>query len=205
MKQITKNIPKVALIGLPNSGKSTLFNRFSHSAQAIISDIENTTRDSNQATVEHKDKLFELVDTAGYTKLNSTITKIAMQRMREIIQEVDVIVFIIDGTTELNPGDDQLSKIIRSSKKPVIIAANKVDNPSRAVDISKYRRLGFEDIVQISAIHGDGCTELLNEIIRVLPDKKLNSIKYKNEINISIIGRPNTGKSSLINLSLIHI
>lgn len=199
MKQITKNIPKVALIGLPNSGKSTLFNRFSHSAQAIISDIENTTRDSNQATVEHKDKLFELVDTAGYTKLNSTITKIAMQRMREIIQEVDVIVFIIDGTTELNPGDDQLSKIIRSSKKPVIIAANKVDNPSRAVDISKYRRLGFEDIVQISAIHGDGCTELLNEIIRVLPDKKLNSIKYKNEINISIIGRPNTGKSSLIN------
>lgn len=199
MKKITKNLPKVALIGLPNSGKSTIFNRFSHSAKAIISDIENTTRDINQAVVEHSDKVFELIDTAGYTKLNSTITKIAMQRLLKIIQEVDVIVFVIDGTTELNPGDDQLSRIIRSSKKPVIVAANKVDNPSKAIDISKYRRLGVENIVQLSAIHGDGCDELLKDIVRLLPSKRLNSTKYKNEINISIIGRPNTGKSSLIN------
>lgn len=199
MKKIIKNTPKVALIGLPNSGKSTLFNRFSHSAQAIISDIENTTRDTNSATVKHTNKVFELIDTAGYTKLNSTITKIAMQKLNKVIDNVDVVVFIVDGTINLNSADDQLAKIVRSSKKPVIVAANKVDNPNKSIEPSLYRRLGFENIIQLSAIHGSGCTDLLDAIVKILPDKKTSKAKYDKEIYISIIGRPNTGKSSLIN------
>jgi len=199
MKVITKNIPRVALIGLPNSGKSTLFNRFSHSSQAIISDIENTTRDSNQATITHNEKIFELIDTAGYTKLKSTITKIAMQKLTEIIQEVDLVVFVVDGTTNLTQADDQLAKLIMSTKKPVLVAANKVDNQSIGLEISKYRRLGFEDIFQLSAIHGEGCQDLLEAIVKSLPDKKHTKLKYDNEIFVAIVGRPNTGKSSLIN------
>lgn len=199
MKEIVKNIPKVALIGLPNSGKSTLFNRFSHSAQAIISDIENTTRDSNIAITEHNNKKFELIDTAGYTKLNTTITKLAMKKLVDIITGVDAVVFVIDGMTDLAPADDQLAKLVRSIKKPVIVAANKVDNPTKGLDSSRYRRLGFEDIIQLSAIHGNGCDELLDAIIKILPDKKSSKLKYDKEIYISIIGRPNTGKSSLIN------
>ncbi len=199
MKEIVKNIPKVALIGLPNSGKSTLFNRFSHSAQAIISDIENTTRDSNIASSEYNGKKFEIIDTAGYTKLNTTITKLAMQKLDEIIKDVDLVIFVIDGISELSPADDQLAKLVRSVGKPVIVAANKVDNPNKDQNTSKYRRLGFEDIIPLSAIHGNGCDELLELIVEKLPLKKANKIKYDDEIFISIIGRPNTGKSSLIN------
>ena len=194
-----KNLPSVALVGLPNSGKSTLFNRLTHSAHAIISDIAHTTRDTNKGIAEADGRGFEVVDTAGYTNEQGQIPEAAMGQLATTLAQADVICYVVDGTVEASNADAKLAKILRASGKPVILVASKADNTNLALPAEKYRRLGFENIVFISAIHGHGMDELASSILEVLPLKGKIDRDDSNEIKIAILGRPNVGKSSLLN------
>jgi len=194
-----KNLPIVALVGLPNSGKSTLFNRLTRSAQAIISDIAHTTRDTNKGVAEVDGRGFEVIDTAGYTNLQGQIPEAAMGQLSSTLALADVICFVVDGTVEASNADVKLAKLLHSSGKPVILVASKADNTNLALPAEKYRRLGFEKIVFISAIHGHGIEELASSILEILPLRGKIDRDDSNEIKIAILGRPNVGKSSLLN------
>ena len=194
-----KNLPSVALVGLPNSGKSTLFNRLTHSAHAIISDIAHTTRDTNKGIAEADGRGFEVVDTAGYTNEQGQIPEAAMGQLATTLAQADVICYVVDGTVEASNADAKLAKMLHASGKPVILVASKADNTNLALPAEKYRRLGFEKIVFISAIHGHGMDELASSILEVLPLKGKIDRDDSNEIKIAILGRPNVGKSSLLN------
>ncbi|MEI8072472.1 MAG: ribosome biogenesis GTPase Der [Candidatus Saccharibacteria bacterium] len=193
-----KNLPIVTLVGLPNSGKSTLFNRLTHSNRAIISDIENTTRDVNKATVRTDlNKGYELIDTAGYTNMSGDITKAAMEQLKVSVSNSDLVLYVVDGTIELNEANNRLARVLRASKKPIIVVANKADNDKIILPPERFRRLGFEQIEYVSAIHSIGIPELTAVISSALPKKgTLNRIV---DIRVAILGRPNVGKSSLLN------
>ncbi len=194
-----KNLPIVALVGLPNSGKSTLFNRLTHSAHAIISDIAHTTRDTNKGVAEVDGRGFEVIDTAGYTNASGQIPEAAMGQLATSLKQADVVLYVIDGTVEASNADAKLAKVLHSSGKQVILVCSKADNTNLSLPAEKYRRLGFENIVFISAIHGHGIDELTDSIMKILPKKGVVNRDNTNEIKIAILGRPNVGKSSLLN------
>lgn len=194
-----KNLPIVALVGLPNSGKSTLFNRLTHSAHAIISDIAHTTRDTNRGVAEADGRGFEVIDTAGYTNADGQIAQAAMAQLASTLEQADVVVYVIDGTVEASNEDAKLAKVLHKSKKPVIMAANKADNSRLSLPAENYRRLGFEHIIFTSGIHGHGVDELVNSALQILPKKGRINKDNSDEIKIAILGRPNVGKSSLLN------
>lgn len=193
------NLPEIALVGMPNSGKSTLFNRLTHSSQAIVSEIAHTTRDTNRKIAHSKYGKFNVIDTAGYTNEKGQIPKAAMQQLANSLDLADAIIFIVDITVEPTSGDLSLAKLIRKSGKPVIVAVNKADDQRNSIPSTNFRKLGFEQIVPISAIHGIGIEELVGQLIKIIPSKKIIKKSITDSIKVAIIGRPNVGKSSLLN------
>lgn len=192
-----KSLSRVIIVGQPNVGKSVLFNRLSHSNQAITSHIAHTTRDQNRTTVEHNNIQFELVDSPGFAKTSDKLSKQAIEGLEKQIKESDLVIFMADGASDINNNDLKLSKLVLRAKKPVILAANKSDKREFNSDQNYYRKLGFENIMPISAQNGLGIMELLNEIITQIPRKK--TTKQASSIGVTILGRPNVGKSSLLN------
>ena len=192
-----KSLSRVIIVGQPNVGKSVLFNRLSHSNQAITSHIAHTTRDLNRTIVRHDNVQFELVDSAGFAKTNDLLSKQAIASLGSQIAESDLVIFMADGTSDLNSNDQKLSKLVMKSGKPVILALNKCDKREFNSNTDYFRRLGFENIMAISAQNGIGINELLIEIIGQIPRKKV--AKKTDSISITILGRPNVGKSALIN------
>lgn len=190
-------LSRVLIVGQPNVGKSVLFNRLSRSNQAITSHIAHTTRDHNQAVVTHDSIRFELIDSAGYGKTTDELNKLAISRLQADIDNSDLILFVVDGTMELNDNDLKLAKIVRQSNKPTILTLNKSDRSGFKNDPDYFRKLGFEKILAISAQNGPGSSELLAEIIQIIPRKK--EAKSTNTTRVAILGRPNVGKSALIN------
>lgn len=184
-------------MGQPNVGKSVLFNRLSHSNKAITSHTAHTTRDQNRSAVVHNDVQFELIDSAGFAKTNDQLSKQAIEGIDKQIDQSDLVIFLADGTSELNNNDLKLSKLVLHSKKAVILAANKADKKEFNSDHNYYRKLGFENIMPISAQNGLGISELLDEIITQIPRRKL--AKKLTAIDVTILGRPNVGKSALLN------
>jgi GTP-binding protein len=192
-----KNLSRVIIVGQPNVGKSVLFNRLTHSNQAITSHIAHTTRDQNRGVVKHNGVQFELVDSAGFAKPTDELNKLAILQIDDAVKSSDLVIFVADGTSELNNDDLKLAKLVMRSKLKTILLINKLDKKEFNADFSYYRKLGFENIMQASAQNGQGINDLLNEVVIQIPRKK--SAKQKESIKIAILGRPNVGKSALIN------
>ncbi|MFV0246819.1 MAG: ribosome biogenesis GTPase Der [Mycoplasmatales bacterium] len=186
----------VSVIGRPNVGKSTLFNRLTQTKKAIIEDIAGVTRDRLYEKVEYKDKFFNLIDTGGITLEEGDFNKDIKVQAEIAIDESDLILFIVDGKSMITKEDEQVAQILRQSKKEVVLVINKVDNSKVKDNIYDFYTLGFETLIPISAEHGVGTFDILEHIYPKIP---LELEEEDDTINFSLIGRPNVGKSSLFN------
>lgn len=187
---------KISIVGHANTGKSTLFNKIVGKRKSIVGDIEGITRDRIVEKVNYNDKEFYLIDTGGITSSNLPIDKQIKAQSELAINESDEIIFLVDGVIGLTNEDQIVAKILRQSKKKVIVAINKIDNKETNNNIYDFYSLGFDTILQISAIHNNGIYELLDEITKDIEKSKKEE---KETTKIAIIGRPNVGKSSIVN------
>ncbi len=190
----------VAIVGAPNVGKSTLFNRLIRKKKAIVDDRPGVTRDRNYETVTWEGKTFSLVDTGGFGWDPKTPMERALQNQIEAsLEEADLVLMVTDGKAGLTPADIQVLRRLRKAAKPVLFAVNKLDHPKKDEEIlSEYYRLGLETLYPISALHGRGIQELQQALLQFVPDSE-PEIDADPRIKMAVIGRPNVGKSTLVN------
>ena len=186
----------ICLIGKPNVGKSSIFNRLIREKKAIIMDTPGITRDRIYGKVNYQDKSFYLIDTGGISLENANFDKEILMQAQLAMDEADIILFVVDGLSELDQTDLYISNLLHKTNKEVIIVVNKLDNEKRKENIYNYYELGFSNIIGVSAEHNLGIDELLKEITK---DIEVEEVVDDNKIKFCIIGRPNVGKSSLIN------
>jgi GTPase len=194
--------PTVVLVGRPNVGKSTLFNRVTNSRRSIVTAIAGTTRDVIAQPAEWQGATFRLVDTGGmFGASEDPLHELVVIHGRRALEGADLIVFIVDGRDGLVSGDEEIAGALRSSKVPVLMAVNKTDDKRARGRALEFYKLGFEPVVEIAAEHGEGVGDLLDEVTRRLPARrdKGSSADTPEETAVAIIGRPNVGKSSLLN------
>ncbi len=188
----------IAIVGRPNVGKSTLFNKITKSKEmAIVFDTPGVTRDFKDTICKIRDMHIKFVDTAGFDNKTDAITVAMVKQLFNVLSKVDLLLFIIDGRSPLNELDMIFSKEIRKSGKDVILVINKVDHDS--VKSDEYLKLGFKNVVQISAEHKLGFNKLLNEIELFYIEKPDESKIHTDQITLAIMGRPNAGKSTIMN------
>ena len=189
----------VAIVGRPNVGKSTLFNRLTQSRQAIVNEQSGTTRDRQYGRVSWLDKDFSIVDTGGWVVGSEDVFEEEINKQVELaMQEADVILFVVDvenGSTDL---DDEVASKLRRTKKPVLVVANKADNYDQHYAAAEFYSFGLGDPICISAVNGSGTGDLLDEIVKNLPENSTEEEEFDCP-RIAIVGRPNAGKSSLVN------
>jgi ribosome-associated GTPase engA len=189
----------VAIVGRPNVGKSTLFNRLTQSRQAIVNEQSGTTRDRQYGRVSWLDKDFSIVDTGGWVVGSEDVFEEEINKQVELaMQEADVILFVVDvenGSTDL---DDEVASKLRRTKKPVLVVANKADNYEQHYAAAEFYSFGLGDPICISAVNGSGTGDLLDEIVKNLPENSTDDEEFDCP-RIAIVGRPNAGKSSLVN------
>ncbi len=190
----------LAIVGRPNVGKSTLFNRLTESRNAIVKEVSGVTRDRLYGKGEWNGYQFSVVDTGGYIKGSDDIFEDEIRKQVEIaIQEATVILFMVDVMAGILDWDEAVAKILRKSKKPILIVANKVDNTDRVGLSSEFYQFGLGDVFDVSATNGSGTGEILDEVVKYF-NKEDESVNEKDELpRIAIVGRPNVGKSSLVN------
>jgi GTP-binding protein len=212
-----KRLPSVVLVGRPNVGKSTLFNRLTGTRRAIVAPLPGTTRDVLTHPVVSQDLSFELTDTGGmFGASQDPLHELVVARGKRAIDSADTIVFVVDGREGLVPGDEDIAAAVRAAGVPVLLAVNKTDDRRAESGALELYRLGFDPIVEISAEHGRGVGELLDEIVKRLPrtarvrdrDQQADddasptdapTDEAAGETSVAIVGRPNAGKSSLVN------
>ncbi len=193
----------VAIVGRPNVGKSQLFNRLTGQRRAIVDDESGVTRDRHYGTSEWNGKEFTVIDTGGYVKGSDDIFEDEIRKQVELaIDEADAIFFIVDVETGITGLDKDVANMLRKTKKPVFLVVNKVDNTKRQNDALEFYNLGLGDIYPVSAINGSGTGELLDDLIKVLPEEKQVDEEENNIPKFTVVGRPNAGKSTLINALL---
>ena len=192
--------PLIAIVGRPNVGKSTLFNRIIGYRLAIIEDQVGVTRDRMYAESDWNGVQFTLVDTGGiiFENEDNPLVKSVTVQAQLAVDEADVIIFCVDAKSGLHPLDYEVANKLRLSNKPVIVAANKADNDIREWDSAEFYELGFEHIMPISALNGRSVGDLLDDAINSLPEGKMEDFPEE-YIRIAVVGRPNVGKSSMIN------
>lgn len=194
----------VAIVGRPNVGKSTLFNRILGKRQAIVEDVAGVTRDRNYGAASWLDRDFTLVDTGGLDPLvEEGLFTLTREQAMVAIEEADVILFVLDTRTGMAPADEEVARILRRTDKPVLVTANKSEGSTRELEASEFYRLGLGQVYPISALHGTGVAELLDELIFNLPDEEVEP-EEDHDLRIAIVGKPNTGKSTLVNRILGH-
>ncbi|MDK2926464.1 MAG: GTPase [Bacillota bacterium] len=194
--------PKVAIVGRPNVGKSTLFNRLLGRRLAIVKDEPGITRDRLHSTCEWAGREFILIDTGGLQPAASEGLAHAVEKQARLaIAEADLIVFLVDGKSGLTPADSEVADLLRRSNKPVLVAVNKVDNVKQEGRALEFYRLGLGDPFPLSALNGLNTGDLLDKIVALLPDKG-TAPQETEALRVAIIGRPNVGKSSLVNAIL---
>jgi GTP-binding protein len=192
----------VAIVGFPNVGKSTLINRLTQSREAVVHETLGTTRDRKELVCEWNGKRFLLVDTGGVDIADpSPITRSIAEQARAAVEEADLVLFVTDARAGITPGDEELATILRAAHKPVLLLANKLDDPARDAEALEFHRLGLGDPVPLSALHGHGTGDLLDEIVDLLPGAGRATVGEE-AIRVAILGRPNVGKSSLLNALL---
>jgi GTP-binding protein len=189
------------LVGRPNVGKSTLFNRITNSRRSIVTAIAGTTRDVISQHAEWQGEEFTLVDTGGMFGANEDpLHELVVIAGRRALATADVVVFVVDGRQGLVPGDLEIAQSLRSVKAPVLVAINKTDDKRARGRAAEFYQLGFEPVTELAAEHGEGVGDLLDEIIRVFPEPDPSAQRDNaDETAIAIVGRPNVGKSSLLN------
>jgi GTP-binding protein len=224
-----EGLPVVAIVGRPNVGKSTLFNRIVGDRVAIVEDKARTTRDRLYDIAEWNGRRFVVVDTGGLeTRPGDPIEERVQEQARVAIAEADVIVFVVDADTGMTPADEEASALLRTAKAPVLVAPNKADNASREIQAAEFHAMGWPETYPISALHGRGVADLLDVMVWSLPDESPDEVERKRieaeaarddsvtdgefeeaaystdakPVRVSIIGRPNVGKSSLLNALL---
>ncbi len=191
-------LPTVSIVGRPNVGKSTLFNRLVGERQAIVHDEYGVTRDRHYGDSYWNGVDFNIIDTGGYLPDElDTITVGVREQVLIAIEESDVILFVVDAKTGINMLDESVAQLLRRQKKPILIVVNKADNEGRRLEASEFYSLGFDELYSISAISGTGTGELMDRIIELLPDNEPE--QQENIPKLAFIGRPNVGKSSLVN------
>jgi GTP-binding protein len=200
----TPLIGTVAIVGFPNVGKSTLINRLTGSRAAVVHETSGTTRDRKELVCEWSGKRFLLIDTGGVDIAGrDAMTKSIAEQARTAVAEADLVLFIVDAQAGITPGDEELAEILRVSHKPVLLVANKIDDPRRETLALEFHRLGLGDPFPLSAMHGHNTGDLLDEIVERLEEVGSERPDVGEEaIRVAILGRPNVGKSSLFNALL---
>ncbi len=193
--------PAVVLVGRPNVGKSTLFNRITGSRGAIVSPVPGTTRDTKALPAEWLGTPFTLVDTGGLFGASADpLHALVVQQGQKALATADLIVFVVDGREGLVSADEEIANSLRAANVPVLVAVNKTDDRRSKDAATEFYRLGFEPIIEIAAEHGLGTGDLLDEVIKRLPAwREPGPDSDPEEIAVAIVGRPNVGKSSLLN------
>ncbi|HCX90535.1 MAG: ribosome biogenesis GTPase Der [Deltaproteobacteria bacterium CG12_big_fil_rev_8_21_14_0_65_43_10] len=191
--------PIIAIVGRPNVGKSTLFNRIARRKKAIVGDEPGVTRDRNYAEAEWNGGVFLLIDTGGFEPgVNDEVALHIHQQVQLAIEEADLIIFLVDGKEGLTSTDIEIAKRLREVNKPVLHVINKIDGERQEEKIYDFYRIGVENLYPISAQHGRGVGDLLDEALNLLPPS--SEIRYNESlVKIAVLGRPNVGKSSLVN------
>ena len=190
----------VAIVGRPNVGKSTLFNRLTQSRQAIVDETAGTTRDRQYGKVDWNGREFSIVDTGGWVVNSEDVFESEINKQVHLaIEQADLILFVVDAMNGVTDLDDHVAEILRKSRKPVVLVANKTDSNEWRYNVAEFYSLGLGDPYEISAISGSGTGDLLDEIVKKLPPVDENAEELDDIPKFAIVGRPNAGKSSLIN------
>jgi len=188
----------VAIVGRPNVGKSTLFNRLTDSRDAIVDEVSGVTRDRNYGTSTWNGIDFSVIDTGGYVEKSDDIFEEEINKQVLLaIEESDLIIFMVDVTSGIHDLDNSVSLMLRKTSKKVILVVNKVDNNERLIDANEFYNLGLGEYFALSSMSGSGTGELLDEVVKNLPPEPISEIP--DIPKVAIVGRPNVGKSSLIN------
>jgi GTP-binding protein len=194
--------PTVVLVGRPNVGKSTLFNRITGRRRAIVTPVAGTTRDTIAEPAEWQGTPFSLVDTGGmFGATNDPLHELVVEHGRRAIAGADAIILVVDGREGLVSGDEEIAGALRTADAPILVAVNKTDDRKARGRSVEFYTLGFEPIVEIAAEHGEGVGDLLDELVSRLPEGRRDGVVAapEPETRIAIVGRPNVGKSSLVN------
>ncbi|HEV7363527.1 MAG TPA: ribosome biogenesis GTPase Der [Solirubrobacteraceae bacterium] len=191
---------KVAVVGYPNVGKSSLVNRLAGSREAVVHERAGVTRDRKEVPAEWSGRDFTLVDTGGVDLADRDALSVAVQdQARAALADAAAVVLVVDARAGLRPGDEELATLLRRSDRPVIVAANKCDAPADLALAAEFHRLGLGDPVPVSAAHGLGTGDLLDRVVTALPGDAPAVADDADSIRLAVIGRPNVGKSSLVN------
>jgi GTP-binding protein len=192
----------VAIVGFPNVGKSTLVNRLTGSRAAVVHETSGVTRDRKELVAEWNGRRFLIIDTGGVDVADpSPLTRSIAAQAREAIAEADLVLFVVDARAGITPGDEEVADILRRARKPVILIANKIDDPAHESLALDLHRLGLGEPIPVSSLHGHGSGDLLDLIVDQLPGTGRAEIP-EDAIRVAILGRPNVGKSSLLNAIL---
>jgi GTP-binding protein len=190
----------VAIVGRPNVGKSTLFNRLVQRREAIVDSVSGVTRDRHYGKSDWNGKEFSVIDTGGYIVGSDDIFEGEIRKLVQLaIEESDIIVFVVDVEEGITPMDAEVAKILRKVKKPIFIAVNKVDNAMRVADAVEFYNLGLGDYHTISSINGSGTGDILDAIVAKMPEPEEVDLEKEELPRFAVVGRPNAGKSSFIN------
>ncbi len=198
--------PLVAIVGRPNVGKSSLFNRLVGQRRALVEDLPGTTRDRVYGETEWRGRTLRLVDTGGLEAPGEgPFAALVRRQIEQAIAEADAILFVVDAREGVTAADLDIAELLRRTDKPVLLVANKVDNPRRELEVTQFYELGFGDPLPVSAYHDVGIAELLDELLAILPGQALSPASGGGAggeglgLRLAIIGRPNVGKSALLN------
>jgi GTP-binding protein len=204
LNEIPALLPIITIVGRPNVGKSTLFNRLSKKRLAIVADEPGTTRDRLMAHIEWQGRNLGIVDTGGLESLPDTeLLRRTQEQVRVAIKEADLILFLVDAHVGLTPADQEVTDILRLTDKPVLLVANKADNPQRELEALEFYQLGLGDPMIISAYHNLGIDVLLSKVLECLDLPEVSNNQEKvSDMKLAIVGRPNVGKSMLLNAIL---
>jgi len=192
----------VAIVGFPNVGKSTLVNRLTESRAAVVHESPGVTRDRKELLCDWNGVTFRVIDTGGVDEADTgPFGRHIAAQARSAVDDADLVLFVVDAKAGVTPGDEEIAAILRASGKPVIVLANKIDDPRRDLEALEFHRLGLGDPVPLSALHGHGTGDLLDDVVARLPGRD-EAIVGDEAIRVAILGRPNVGKSSLLNALL---
>jgi GTPase len=191
--------PIVTIVGRPNVGKSTLFNRIAGSKRAIVWNEPGVTRDRNYSDVTWDGGALTLIDTGGFEPVSKDRIFVQMREQCQVaMDEADVILFVMDGKEGLTPSDSEIADILRRQEKPVFFVVNKIDGPKHEEKVLEFYRLGVDSVYSISAEHGYGVGDMMDDVMKILPEIT-EETEWNDAIRVAVVGRPNVGKSSLIN------
>ena len=201
--KIVNYMSLVAIVGRPNVGKSTLFNRLVGARQAIVDDTAGVTRDRHYGRCEWCGREFSVVDTGGYTSNSDDVFESAIRSQVQIaIDEADLVLFMVEAATGITDYDAEIADVLRRSRKPVVLCVNKVDTGEKMFDAYQFYSLGLGELYSISAANGSGTGDLLDAVVAALPEETDQTDPYEGLPRITIVGKPNVGKSSLTNALL---